>query len=77
MTMFEDQLYWTDWQTKSVYTTTKFARKFFKRFENVEYEDLLDSNKTEVILIVSEIMLVFMVVYLCFALIYNQCSMCA
>ena len=48
MTMFEDKLYWTDWQTKSVYSTTKFARKFSERSGVSEYEDLLTHNETKV-----------------------------
>ena len=28
LTMFENSLYWTDWQRKSIYTTKKFSRSF-------------------------------------------------
>ena len=53
MTMFEDQLYWTDWQTNSIYSSTKFARHFQPRTvtninRNSMYLDLLNRNSTEV-----------------------------
>ena len=30
LTMFENSLYWSDWQRKSIYATTKFARSFVR-----------------------------------------------
>ena len=53
MTMFEDQLYWTDWQTKSIYSSAKFARHLQSQSKTVTnrnsmYQDLLDRNSTEV-----------------------------
>ena len=45
MTMFEDKLYWTDWQTKSIYSTTKFARSFEL---NGSYHELLESDANQV-----------------------------
>ena len=43
LTMFEDQLYWSDWQRKSIYTTAKFTRSF-----NGTFRDYLEEEHTEV-----------------------------
>ena len=48
MTMFEDTLYWTDWQSKSVFNTTKFARSFVYNSQYRTHEDQLGKNATEV-----------------------------
>ena len=48
MTMFEDVLYLSDWQTKSIYNTTKFGREFSYHNGEPVYKDLLNANVTEV-----------------------------
>ena len=40
LTMFENRLYWSDWQRKSIYTTPKFARSF-NRLDGLSFNETL------------------------------------
>ena len=49
LTMFENQLYWTDWQRRSIYTTPKFARSFHPtlvRNLTLGFVDFIQDNST-------------------------------
>ena len=51
MTVFEDSLYWSDWQSKSIYTTPKFARSFsplngYSFDETLGFADLIREDRT-------------------------------
>lgn len=52
MSMFEDELYWTDWQSKSIYSTDKFARTYRMRqithYPYATHQEWLDRNGTVV-----------------------------
>ena len=51
VTMFEDQLYWTDLKTRSIFSVTKFAKQFQTKTDANGislYQDLLGRNATEV-----------------------------
>ena len=51
LTMFENSLYWTDWQRKAIYTTKKFARSFTRLDgllfnETLGFVNLMRENRT-------------------------------